>query len=225
VTIYQKWYQHLYNFSRINNAGDNTRPHQKFQLPGLENDPEVQAIFQQHGCTNMLSQLAAAQRQAYAGKSHNPASSHAQFEPKTLRIQITALLEACRNVPLFPGETSAYKDLLTTLARVTLGELLCEVLLESNASQIGCSVEMFNAGRKYIAERNKIVNSRAAHSSSKGSAYGEALGRHKRPNLTDFLRCGLAAMCKQADSWRDQAAFTNFVAVFVFSIVKGVDCE
>ena len=173
----------------------------------------------------MLSQLAAAQRQRYAGHSHSPVSSHAQFEPKTLRIQITALLEACTNVPLFPGETSAYKDLLTTLARVTLGELLCEVLLESNASQIGCSVEMFNAGRKYIAERNKIVNSRAAHSSSKGSAYGEAEGRNLRPNVTDFLRCGLTAMCKQADSWRDQAAFTNFVAVFVFSIVKGVDCE
>ena len=173
----------------------------------------------------MLSQLAAAQRQRYAGHSHSPVSSHAQFEPKTLRIQITALLEACTDVPLFPGETSAYKDLLTTLARVTLGELLCEVLLESNASQIGCSVEMFNAGRKYIAERNKIVNSRAAHSSSKGSAYGEAEGRNLRPNVTDFLRCGLTAMCKQADSWRDQAAFTNFVAVFVFSIVKGVDCE
>jgi hypothetical protein len=191
----------------------------------LENDPDVQRVFQKHEFTQMLSQLAAAQRQRYAGHSHSPVSSHAQFEPKTLRIQITALLEACTDVPLFPGETSAYKDLLTTLARVTLGELLCEVLLESNASQIGCSVEMFNAGRKYIAERNKIVNSRAAHSSSKGSAYGEAEGRNLRPNVTDFLRCGLTAMCKQADSWRDQAAFTNFVAVFVFSIVKGVDCE
>lgn len=222
MTIYQKGYQHLYNFSRINNAGDNTRPHQKFQLPGLENDPEVQAIFQQHGCTNMLSQLAAAQRQAYAGKSHNPASSHAQFESSETLIQ--DLVKKCRNVPLFPGEKSGYKDLHTTCARVCLGELLCEVFLQSDASDIGCSPEMFKAGQKYIEERNKTVNSRAAHSSSKGSAYGEALGRHKRPNLTDFLRCGLAAMCKQADSWRDQASFTNFVAVFVFSILKGVDC-
>jgi len=231
VTIYQEGYQHLYKisrtdnskFSRIDKSGQNTRPGQKFQLPGLEKDPEVQRVFEQEGFSKILAQLAAAQRKAFALPT---ASSHAQFDPsETLLSQIKTLVNACRKVPLFSGEKSGYKDLLTALARVTLGELLCEVFLSSGAAEMGCSSEMYDAGLRYIAEREKTVNSRAKHSSSKGSAYGTALGQNLRPNVTDFLRCGLTAVCKKADSWRDQAAFTNFVAVFVFSIVKGVDCE
>jgi hypothetical protein len=78
---------------------------------------------------------------------------------------------------------------------------------------------MLQAGLDFIAQRDKQINARAAHNRSKGT------GRHARPSLTDFWRCGLQAICKNADSWCDQAVFTNFIAVFVFSIVKGVNCE
>jgi hypothetical protein len=190
----------------------------------LEDDPKVQAFFRQSESTDVLQHLANLQREAFAVKKvSNPASNAAKIESsKASQIQI--LVKGCEKVPLFPGERSGYKDLQTTLARVCLGEILCEVFLQSSCEDLGISPKMLQAGLDCIVQREQTIHSKAAHSKSKGSSYGKAEGRHLRPLISDFWRCGLTAMCKNADSWREQAAFTNFVASFIFSILKGVQC-
>jgi hypothetical protein len=185
-------------------------------VPGFEKDPKVQALFQQYG-SGIFTQLADAQRQGFAARGENPAkvANDGQFEPS----EIQKLVNSCKDVPLFDGERSGYKDLTTTVARVCLGEIMCEVFLQVSADDIGCSPTMFKAGQEFILKRDKLVKGKAAHSQSKGK------GRNSRPNLQDFSRCGLTAMCKNADSWHDQAAFTNFVATMIFSILEGHNCE
>ena len=123
------------------------------------------------------------------------------------------------SVSVLPNNRTGYKDMVTVCARLFLGEVLCQVVKAVDADYIGCSKQMTDAGAKFIEARHKSLCSSKASSGSRGKA------QNLRPNIQEFMRTGLPQMCRMAQNWRCQAAFTSFISTVLFSMLKGKNCD
>ena len=194
----------------------------------MEDNPRMQQLCVQHAALfKEMMDLVVHHHLVPSGKGKTPAEESEDGQ-KALP-SIPGLVEQCKTVHIsvLPSKTSGYKDMFPTVARLLLGEIMTQVFRQVDHEYIGCSKKMTDEVSKYIDKRVKTVAvSKAAHSLSRGRDTTSKGGQNNlRPNLQDFMRCALPKMCKKAESWKCQAALTNFLSTVLFSIVKGENCD
>ena len=104
--------------------------------------------------------------------------------------------------------------------RLLEGEVFAATFEEIGVGGLGCSENVYAAGRKVLDARNYHVHDTAARHSN------PTLGRAAvgRPNLQCFARNGMSAMCQQCvGSWRDRNTLTQFYCAFRYSLMQGKD--
>ena len=215
----------VYYMVCVDVGGESTSARTQIQLVGHEKDDEVNntvVSIRPQLCLLADQVVASTRRRVDVTEARRAEFTESKTVDQTVLAEIDAIFEALYKLKDFSTDQTPSKHptpswLKSPFVRLMEGEVFAATFQEIG---LGCSENVYEAGKKVLDARNNHVHNTTARHSNPG------LGRAAvgRPNLQCFARNGMSAMCQQClGSWRDRNTLTEFYCEFQYSLSQGKD--